>query len=57
MFKPMARHQLAKLMVTFVAKELGRKPDLDKACIFSDTASMPTQVSFYTTKACQYGLM
>lgn len=57
LFQNMTRHELAKLMVLFVNKELGRKPNVDKSCIFTDSPTMPEEVRFYTTKACQYGLM
>lgn len=48
---------MAKMMVNYAIKELGKYPDTSLACEFDDIADQSSELKNYIKRACQLGLM
>ena len=51
------RSHMAKMMVNYAVKVMGRKPDTTKTCSFGDIANQTPEIQEYIKLACQLGLM
>lgn len=57
MFSPLIRKHLAKFMVEFTTKILGKKPDMTRDCTFADVSNESSEMQQYMTMACKLGIM
>ena len=57
MFAPLIRKHLAKFMVAFTTKILGKKPDMTRDCTFADVSDESSEMQQYITLACKLGIM
>lgn len=51
------RMHMAKMMVNYAIKVLGKYPDTSLSCEFDDIANETTEMKNYIKRACQLGLM
>jgi hypothetical protein len=51
------RAHMAKMMVNYTKEVLGKTPDTNIVCVFTDIDDQSTELQGYIEEACQLGLM
>lgn len=57
LYSPVLRKYLAKMMVEYSVKILGKQPAMDRKCIFGDISKESSEIQSYIDMACKLGLM